>query len=46
MDTIALMVSFRRHRYVGHIEGGDYVNLTKIILHAELGQGVRPVDPV
>jgi hypothetical protein len=41
--TIAITVSFRRLRYVGHIERGDDINLTKIILHAELGQGVRPV---
>jgi hypothetical protein len=37
------MVSFRRLRYVGHIERGGDVNLTKIILHAELGQGIWPV---
>jgi hypothetical protein len=37
------MVSFRRLRYVGHIEREDDFNLTNIILHAELGQGVRPV---
>jgi hypothetical protein len=36
---MAIMVSSRRLRYVGHIEGGDDVNLTKIILHAELGNG-------
>jgi hypothetical protein len=29
--------------YVGHIERGDDVNLTKLILHAELGHEVRSV---
>jgi hypothetical protein len=43
VDTMAIMVSFCRLRYVGHIERGDDVNLTKIILHTELGQRVRPV---
>jgi hypothetical protein len=44
VDTIAIMVSFRRLRYVGHIENGEFGNLTKTILHVKLGQGVRPVS--
>jgi hypothetical protein len=28
VDTIAIMVSFRRLRKVGHIERGDDINLT------------------
>jgi hypothetical protein len=40
---MAIMVSCRRRCYVGHIERGNDVNVSKIILHAELGQEAWPV---